>query len=201
MLPLTYLYTPPSLTRARNPFLLGRSNGDRLLVWNISDPANPTLTDSVVAGFYVSWVNDVMVRADGAIAVMANDRKGIIFLDLSDPAHPAVITNEGPQNTHNLWIDGDYVYVATCCVLGQTESGLFVWDITNLQSPAVVASYTFGSAQALYGFGAHDVQVRDGLALVSNWEAGLIILDVGGGGLGGSPANAIELSRTRTPAG
>lgn len=174
-----------------------RSCGDRLLVWNISDPANPTLTDAVVAGG--TRVNDVMVRADGAIAAMTNEGGlgGITLLDLSDPAHPTVITRltEGLEpNTHNLWIEGERIYVVG-------GNGLFVVDITNLPNPAVVANYKFGSAEALFGVAAHDVQVRDGLAMISNWEAGLIILDVGGGGAGGSPANAIELSRTRTPQG
>ena len=175
-----------------------RSCGDRLLVWNISDPGNPTLTDEVVVGGM--HVNDVMVRADGAIAAMTNEGGigGITLLDLSDPAHPTVITRftEGlEKGTHNLWIDGDFIYVAMGNFLDRTGLGLVVVDITNLQNPAVVASYKLGSADS------HDVQVRDGLAVVSNWEAGLIILDVGGGGAGGSPANAIELSRTRTPQG
>ena len=34
----------------------------------------------------------------------------------------------------------------------------------------------------------HDVYVRDGLAFLSHWDAGLIILDVGNGMAGGSPA-------------
>ena len=176
-----------------------RSCGDRLLVWNISDPANPTLTDAVVAGG--SRVNDVMVRADGAIAAMTHEggAGGITLLDLSDPAHPTVITRftEGLEpSTHKLWIDGEHIYVAIESFLDQTRSRLVVVDITNLQNPVVVASYSFGAVAV-----THDVQVRDGLVMVSNWEAGLIILDVGGGGAGGSPANAIELSRTRTPQG
>ena len=175
-----------------------RSCGDRLFVWNVSDPANPTFSDLVVADG--GNVNDIMVRADGAIAAMTHEGGGggITILDLSDPAHPTVITRftEGlEKGTHNLWIDGDFIYVAMGNFLDRTGLGLVVVDITNLQNPAVVASYKLGSADS------HDVQVRDGLAVVSNWEAGLIILDVGGGGAGGSPANAIELSRTRTPQG
>ncbi len=173
--------------------------GDRLLVWDISNPANPTLTDSVVVGG--QWVSDVMVSADGMVAAITHQggAGGITLLDLSDPAHPAVITRftEGLEpSTHNLWIDGDHIYVAIESFFDQTRSRLVVVDITNLQNPKVVATYNPGSV------GTHDVQVRDGLAVVSNWgEAGLIILDVGGGGAGGSPANPIELSRIRTPQG
>ncbi len=185
-----------------------RSCGDRLLVWDISDPANPTLTDAVVVPRSLGApfrVNDVMVSADGMVAAITHEERngggpgGITLLDLSDPAHPAVITRftEGLwPSTHNLWIDGEYIYVAISSYFDQTRNRLVVVDITNLQNPAVVATYNPGS------FATHDVQVRDGLAMVSNWgEAGLIILDVGGGGAGGSPANPIELSRTPTPQG
>ena len=173
-----------------------RSCGDRLLVWDIGDPANPTLIDSVVVGG--RRVNDVMVRADGMVAAITHEggAGGITLLDLSDPAHPIVITRftEGLEpSTHNLWIDGEYLYVAIESYFDQTRSRLVVVDITNVQNPTVVATYKPGSV-------THDVRVRDGLAMVSNWN-GLIILDVGGGGAGGSPANPIELSRTSTREG
>ncbi|MGH7539721.1 MAG: LVIVD repeat-containing protein, partial [Gemmatimonadota bacterium] len=44
----------------------------------------------------------------------------------------------------------------------------------------------------------HDVYVRDGLAFLSHWNAGLIILDVGNGIAGGSPTSPVEVSRIRT---
>lgn len=141
-----------------------------------------------------------MVRPDGMVAAITHEDGvgGITLLDLSDPAHPTVITRltEGLEpSTHNLWIDSDYIYVAIDAYFNQSRSRLAVVDITNLQNPVVVATYDPGSRIM------QDVEVRDGLAMVSNWEAGLIILDVGGGGAGGSPANPIELSRTPTPQG
>ena len=176
-----------------------RSCGDRLYVWDISNPANPTLTGSVFVGG--SRVLDVMISTDGMVLAVTNEggSNGLTLLDLSDPANPAVITRltAGLEpDTHNLWIDGDHIYVAITGILNQTQSRLAVVDISNLQNPVVVATYYPGSV------GTHDVHVRDGLAIVSNWgEAGLIILDVGGGGAGGSPANPIELSRTQIPQG
>ena len=176
-----------------------RSCGNKLLVWDISDPSNPTITGSVSIGG--RRVNDVMVSTDGMVLAVTNEggAGGITLLDLSDPANPAVITRltEGLEpSTHNLWIDGDYIYVAIEAYLDKTRSRLVVVDITNLQNPAVVATYNPGP------IGTHDVQVRDGLVMLSTWgEGGLIILDVGGGGAGGSPANPIELSRTQTPKG
>jgi len=176
-----------------------RSCGNKLLVWDISDPSNPTITGSVLVGG--RRVNDVMLRTDGMVAAITNegesdDLNGLTLLDLSDPANPIIITRltEGLEpETHNLWIDGDHIYV-TIASFNSTLSRLVVVDISNLQNPKVVATYYPGSV------GTHDVQVRDGLVMLSTWgEGGLIILDVGGGGAGGSPANPIELSRTQTP--
>jgi len=154
-----------------------RSCGNKLLVWDISDPSNPTITGSVLVGG--RRVNDVMIRADGMVLAVTNEggAGGITLLDLSDPANPAVITRltEGLEpSTHNLLIDGDYIYVAIEAFLDKTRSRLVVVDITNLQNPAVVATYNPGP------IGTHDVQVRDGLVMLSTWgEGGLIILDVG----------------------
>jgi hypothetical protein len=47
-------------------------------------------------------------------------------------------------------------------------------------------------------YGAHDTYVRDGVAFLCAWNTGLIILDVGGGGQGGSPTHPVELGRVIT---
>ena len=39
------------------------------------------------------------------------------------------------------------------------------------------------------GGSLHDIDVQDGLAYLSNWNEGLVILDVGNGIKGGSPSN------------
>lgn len=45
---------------------------------------------------------------------------------------------------------------------------------------------------------AHDIYIRDGLAFLSHWNAGMIIIDVGNGIRGGSPTNPLEISRLST---
>jgi hypothetical protein len=144
-------------------------------------------------------VNDVKVRADGAIAVitheLSNDaQNGVTLLDLGDPARPRVITRftTGLESgVHNVWVEGDYVYV----VLDGIGNGLRVLDISNANDPRVVASFYAGSSFL------HDVYVRDGLAFLSHWDAGLVILDVGNGIKGGSPSNPVEVGRVQTAGG
>ena len=174
-------------------------SANTLWVWDVSIPAAPTEGDFVVVDGVAS-VTDVKIRADGTLGVISHDnsedgRNGITLLDLSDPLRPQVITSFMPtelSNVHNTWIEGDYVYAA-----GGEASGerLSIIDISNPADPQIVADFYAGSS------GAHDVYVRDGLAFVSHWDAGLVILDVGNGIAGGSPTNPVEVGRVQTEGG
>jgi hypothetical protein len=173
--------------------------GNTVFTWDIGDPANPTLTDSVMVD--AATVNDVKIRADGRLAVIthegsADGQNGVTLLDLADPLHPTVIvrfTTTIERGVHNAWLEGDYVYVAAAG--GDAASGLRILDVSDPQNPQVVSSFYGGSSFL------HDVYVRDGLAFLSHWNAGLIILDVGNGMAGGSPENPVEVSRVRTAGG
>lgn len=171
--------------------------GDALFAWRIDDPANPVLVDSVIVD--ASTVNDVKVSADGTLGVVTHEgssdrRNGITLLDLSDPAHPRPIRRytEGLESgVHNVWIDGDFVYAAP----DGREEGLHVIDVSNPASPWTVATWSDA------GSVLHDVHVREGLAFLSHWNAGLVILDVGNGIAGGSPSAPTEVSRIATRGG
>jgi hypothetical protein len=173
--------------------------GNALNVWDVSDPASPVLTDSVVVDARV--VNDVKVRADGGLAVITHEGatdglNGITLLDLADPLHPAIVTRfttSIENGVHNVWLDGDELYVAVDG--GNDTGGLRILDIGDPANPSVLASF-YGGASLL-----HDVYVRDGLAFLAHWDAGLIVLDVGNGLGGGSPANPVEVSRILTEGG
>ena len=174
--------------------------GNRLYVWDVSDPTEPLLADSVSVD--AATVNDVKVRDDGTLAVLTHEGsedglEGITLLDLSDPLHPTVIgrfteTLE-ERGVHNVWIDGDYVYAVVNGV--SPEAGLRVIDISDPAAPRVAASFYAGSSFL------HDVIVRDGLAFLSHWDAGLVILDVGHGIAGGSPESPVEVGRVQTAGG
>lgn len=172
--------------------------GDALFVWDIAVREAPVLVDSVKVDARV--VNDVKVSADGSLGIITHEsstdgQNGITLLDLEDPLQPTVITRfTAPDLTpgvHNVWIDGDYAFLV---VDGSTASaGMRVLDISDPANPQIVASF--------YGGGSflHDVYVRDGLAFLSHWTTGLIILDVGNGIAGGSPTNPVEVSRIVSP--
>ncbi len=177
-------------TRGGNP-------GDRVLVWDITAPDSPVLANEVVVD--AGTVNDVKIRDDGLVAVITHENSvdelnGITILDLANPLQPTPVarfTDGLEAGVHNVWIDGDYVYVA----VDGPGQGMRVVDITDPADPQVVASFTTGVSFL------HDIYVRDGLAFLSYWAAGLIILDVGNGIGGGSPENPIEIGRVLTTGG
>ncbi len=174
------------------------SCGDRVFAWNIGVPNNPVRNGTVVVD--ATTVNDVKVRADGAIAVITHEgsaANGITLLGLSNPGQPSLITRftAGLEvGVHNVWIEGNHVYVVLDGI-GAATGGLRVIDISNPASPNVVASFYGGSSFL------HDVYVRDGLAFLSHWNAGLIILDVGNGIAGGAPTSPVEVGRVQTAGG
>ncbi len=165
--------------------------GNELHAWDVSNPASPTRTQTL--SLDARTVNDVKVSSDGALAVVTHEGSndglnGITILDLADPASPVVVsryTSGLESGVHNVWIEGDYAYL----VLDGNGNGMRVMDLRDPNSPKIVASFYAGSSFL------HDVYVRDGIAFLSHWNAGLILVDVGSGVAGGSPTNPVEISR------
>lgn len=171
--------------------------GNTLNVWDISDPAAPGLADDLLVDARV--VNDVKVRSDGSLAVISHEfstdqQNGITLLELSADCGASAVgrfTTGLQSGVHNVWVEGDFVYVVTDGI----GSGLRVLDISDPENPTIVAGFADP-----FSF-LHDVYVRDGLAFLSHWDSGLIILDVGNGIVGGSPRDPREVSRIRTSGG
>jgi len=165
--------------------------GNTLNVWNAATPSSPERVFSMEID--ARTVNDVKIRADGALAVIthegsADGQNGITLLGLDDPEAPEVLsrfTSELESGVHNAWIEGDFVYL----VVDGVGNGLRILDISDPANPAVVGRFWAGSSFL------HDVYVRDGLAFLSHWNAGLVILDVGNGVAGGSPGAPVEVAR------
>ncbi|MFN2398327.1 MAG: Ig-like domain-containing protein [Gemmatimonadaceae bacterium] len=174
-------------------YLGTHGGGDRLYAIDITNPAKPTVTDSIVAN--TRLVNDIMTTADGKYLVFtregAADRKnGIVIASTEDAAHPKVISEftEGvTAGVHSAFVytqpkHGTHVY------LTNDGTGAFhIIDISDPYKPREAAQWRTDRPDA--GRYLHDVDVQDGLAYLSYWNDGLVILDVGNGIKGGSPSN------------
>ena len=172
--------------------------GQRMLAWDVTDPANPILTDYVEVDARV--VNDVKVNSRGTVAVItregASDRRnGIVVLDLTDPAHPVVAdtyTDELSGGVHNVFFSGDILYAI--------HNGTFDVHILDLSDPTDVEEVGRWGIESR-GKYLHDIWVLDGMAYVSYWNDGVYILDVGDGRWGGTPTEPVEVSHLAYPEG
>jgi hypothetical protein len=161
--------------------------GGRVYAWDVTDPAHPALTDSVMLDARV--VNAVATNADGTLAVATREgassrRNGIVVLDLADPAHPKVAGDYWETllgGAHAVAVDGKYAYVAD---MGTAE--LAVLDLSDPREPKEVARYGVPDSPGRF---LQDVSVKDGLAYLSYWNDGLVVLDVGNGMRQGSPTH------------
>lgn len=181
---------------------------DRFLVYDISDPANPKLTDTVKVD--ARLINDISTTADGKILVISreqasNRKNGIAFYDTSDPAHPKLIseyTATVSGGVHSAFVDGHYVYLTD-----DATGSMRVIDFKDVKNPKEVARWQTEPQMAatiktkegdqIAGRYIHDLQVKDGLAYLAYWHDGLVILDVGAGLKGGSPERPQLVSQFR----
>jgi hypothetical protein len=182
---------------------------DKLLVYDVSNPAEPKLTDTVKVDARIT--NDVSTTPDGKIAVLtregaSNRKNGIVFLDTSNPANPKVVSEYTATVTggvHSAFIDSHYVYLTD-----DATGSLRVIDFQDVMNPKEVARWEVENPlvrpiaapdgeESTAGRYLHDVQVKDGLAYLAYWRDGLVILDVGNGCKGGSPEKPQFLSQLR----
>jgi hypothetical protein len=170
--------------------------GDRAYAIDLSDPANPVLTDSVVVD--ARTINDLMTTEDGRFGVLtregASSRKnGIVILSFEDPAHPkpiAEFTETVTGGVHSTFIYRGYVYLTD-----DATGSMRVIDIRDPYHPHQVARWETPRSPA--GRTLHDIDVKDGLAYLSYWNDGLVILDVGNGIRGGSPEAPVLVSQLK----
>jgi len=173
---------------------------DWMKVWDVTDAANPVLTDSLQLD--ARRINDVKIHPNNRIGILtregASDRRnGIVMLDLSTPARPEILseyTETVSGGVHNVWIDGDrdLVYAAH-----NGTSSIHILDISDPSAVTEVGRWGLEKDQKTL----HDVIIQDGYAYLSYWDDGILMLDVGAGTHGGTPTVPTEVSRFAYPIG
>jgi hypothetical protein len=173
---------------------------DKLFVYDIADPANPKLLDTLKVD--ARLINDISTTPDEKIGVFtregaSNRKNGIVFLDTSDASHLKVLseyTATVSGGVHSAYIDSHYVYLTD-----DATGSLRIIDFQDAKHPREVARWqtenptvvTLNTEMGSMTSGRylHDLQVKDGLAYLAYWRDGLVILDVGNGMAGGTPEN------------
>ncbi|MEP6573123.1 MAG: hypothetical protein ABJD11_10525 [Gemmatimonadota bacterium] len=177
----------------KHAYLGTGGGGDRMYAIDISDPSNPVITDSIVAN--TRRVNDLMTTPDGKFLVFtregASDRKnGIVIASLEDPAHPKPIsefTDGVTSGVHSAFVYRQEKYGTHVYLTNDGTGALHILDINDPYHPKEVAQWRTERPDA--GRTLHDVDIQDGLAYLSYWNDGLVVLDIGNGMKGGSPSN------------
>ena len=176
----------------RDYAVLGTWNADgHALFFDVTDPADMRRIAEVQVD--ARTVNDVKVSADGRILVItregaSNRRNGFVILDVSDPRNPEVLSRFDDELTggvHNVFLHEGHIYAI--------NNGRR-WDVVNAEDPKNpfrVARFE----DPRPGRSVHDVWIEDGIAFQAGNTDGLVVVDVGGGGMGGSPRNPVEMGR------
>ncbi len=167
---------------------------DRVYAIDVSDPRAPTVVDSMMTD--ARLVNDVMTTEDGKYGVFSregssNRKDGIVIFDASDACHPKPIAQY--TETVSGGVHSSYVYQGHVYLTDDATGSMRVIDIRDPLQPREVARWQ--TEQVTQGRYLHDIAVTDGIAYLSYWDDGLVVLDVGNGVKGGSPENPKFISQ------
>ncbi len=169
------------------------NGGQRMYAWDVTDPENVVLTDSVQID--ARRVNDVKVNGDASWAIItgenaSNRTNGIVVLDLSDPAHPQPIAHLTEQMTagiHNVWINGDILYA-----INDGTNAMDIVDMSDPYNPQYLGAWELRPGDTNKSL--HDVWSDGRYVYLSYWDDGLVILDIGAGTHGGTPTEPTFVS-------
>ena len=173
---------------------MGTFYHDWMKVWDVTDPAQPVLTDSIQLD--ARRINDVKIHPNNRLGIVTREgassrRNGIVLLDLSTPAHPAILseyTDTVTGGVHNVWILGDEDLVYAC---HNGTSEIVIIDISDPANPREINRWAHDEPVR----SLHDVIVQDGYAYASFWNEGIYILDAGAGTHGGTARDPRLVSR------
>jgi len=165
--------------------------------WDVTDPSDIRRVGAVQVD--ARTVNDVKVSPDGRIAVISregasNRRNGLVIVDVENPSAPRILSSFDENLTggvHNIFIYEQHVYALSA---GRRYD---IISIEDPQNPHRVGTFELDTPD----HSIHDVWVVDGIAYSSNWSDGVVAVDVGGGGMGGSPNNPVMLGQALYPSG
>lgn len=180
------------------------TGGGRLYTIDLRDPARPRLADSLmVAGVSFPALAVSGDRRVGALVRQGGDpaADGVLLIDLSNPLRPQVLSEIPGIRGGGVAVDGGHLYLTDA-----DQGALRVFDISNPLGPVEAGGWRYPwpaesaeSEPGPSGAIAYGVLVHEGLAFVAFGRDGLVILDVGRGIRGGTPAAPTEVSRHRPP--
>ncbi|MCX5747046.1 MAG: hypothetical protein NT062_31635, partial [Proteobacteria bacterium] len=140
---------------------------DGLHIIETVDPAHP-----VELGHYQrpgdGYSNDVKLVVAGAKTYALIADYPVDVIDVTDPAHPVLVTNI-PQEAHTLAVE--HRAGKTYAYFGNYDGTCPVYDVTDPATPQKLGSFSSG------GSIVHDLNIEGGIAYLDAWEAGFQAVD------------------------
>lgn len=171
--------------------------GDFRLV-DVTDPRNPvqvsswgaTLDGKLAPGRgQAFFAHSAWTNAAGTLAILSYWDAGVIFLDISNPAHPVFLgrtvypTGEGA--THSVWLTADEQHLLVADeVLAPRPDGwgyLRIFDVRNRAAPIQVGRYVTPNSQTARRDGTYTIHnpfVVGDRAFLSWYSDGIRVLDI-----------------------
>ncbi|MBI4419212.1 MAG: hypothetical protein HY560_00140 [Gemmatimonadetes bacterium] len=170
----------------------------RVYAWDVTDPARPSLSDSLVLDG--GEITDLEVSGDASWAVVgrraaAPGRNGVTVLDLASPGHPQVtghIADSVAGGVNALWVSGNWVYAASA-----GNGALEILDLSDARQPRYAGRWEIGPGERRELF---DVSGDQKYLYLAHGGDGLVIVDVGEDGSATAPKLVSRLSWRRAAA-
>lgn len=135
---------------------------------SIANPAAPVLLGSYVSA-NPNYLNDIKLLDAGGrrYAVLAGSPSEVI--DVTTPASPGLVA-QIPVDAHTVFIEGTMAYFVT-----GSDQTLYIYDLADPRAPARRAAYSVPDLGV--GVGFHDLYVTGGIAYLSAYRHGLVVVD------------------------
>lgn len=176
--------------------------GNRVYVWDVRGAA-PVLVDSLAVAA-ATTVGDVQVSSDGKYLVVPTEPGpgSLVTYDLTDPAHPRPVSTftsskiaGGIHTAEIQTVGGRLTAFLSINLTSSHPARLMIVDLGDATTPREL--FTLDIVNSFI----HDVFVRDGLLFTAQWDNGMVIHDIGGGGRGGTLEAPVQIGSLATKGG
>lgn len=181
-------------------------SGNAVKIWRLDAGGAPTLANTLIVP-NAGTISDLQVSPDSSLLVLTTESNvpgnGLYVYSLADPSNPSLVASwsmAGDNSTQGL-------HTGT---LAEINGALYAFTardpsapsllIFRIQPDSATKIVQVDSIEMPANYGIHDTYVRDGMLFVNNWNSGLWIYDIGGGGRGGSVTNPVFISSIVTGA-